>query len=223
MSKSIFITGTGTDIGKTYVSALIIKKMIQEKMNACYFKPVLSGAEKKDGKIYAGDIEYVKKISGLKEYTNNIGSFIYEYPASPHLSAKLENKPFNMEKVVQDYNKLSEKYDYILIEGAGGIFCPFTDDFEPVYTKEIINALNTSCILVSNTALGAINNIMLSIYYMKDKQIDIKGLIFNGYKDSLIEQENIKFITKHSGVKLLAVVNYKDNNINIDLKNIFGE
>lgn len=223
MSKSIFITGTGTDIGKTYISALIMKKMIRENMNACYFKPVLSGAEKKDGKIYAGDIEYVKEISGLKEDADNIGSFIYEYPASPHLSAKLENKPFNMEKVVQDYNKLSEKYDYILIEGAGGIFCPFTDDFEPVYTKEIINALNTSCILVSNTALGAINNIMLSIYYMRDKQIDIKGLIFNGYKDSLIEQENIKFITKHSGIKLLAVVKYKDNNINIDLKNIFGE
>lgn len=223
MNKSIFITGTGTDIGKTYISALIMKKMIRENMNACYFKPVLSGAEKKDGKIYAGDIEYVKEISGLKEDADNMGSFIYEYPASPHLSAKLENKPFNMEKVVQDYNKLSEKYDYILIEGAGGIFCPFTDDFEPVYTKEIINALNTSCILVSNTALGAINNIMLSIYYMRDKQIDIKGLIFNGYKDSLIEQENIKFITKHSGIKLLAVVKYKDNNINIDLKNIFGE
>ena len=223
MSKSIFITGTGTDIGKTYISALIMKKMIRENMNACYFKPVLSGAEKKDGKIYAGDIEYVKEISGLKEDADNMGSFIYEYPASPHLSAKLENNPFNMEKVVQDYNKLSEKYDYILIEGAGGIFCPFTDDFEPVYTKEIINALNTSCILVSNTALGAINNIMLSIYYMRDKQIDIKGLIFNGYKDSLIEQENIKFITKHSGIKLLAVVKYKDNNINIDLKNIFGE
>lgn len=223
MSKSIFITGTGTDIGKTYISALIMKKMIRENMNACYFKPVLSGAEKKDGKIYAGDIEYVKEISGLKEDADNMGSFIYEYPASPHLSAKLENNPFNMEKVVQDYNKLSEKYDYILIEGAGGIFCPFTDDFEPVYTKEIINALNTSCILVSNTALGAINNIMLSIYYMRDKQINIKGLIFNGYKDSLIEQENIKFITKHSGIKLLAVVKYKDNNINIDLKNIFGE
>ena len=58
---------------------------------------------------------------------------------------------------------------------------------------------------------------------MRDKQIDIKGIIFNGYKDSLIEQENIQFIIKHSRLKLLAVVNYKDNSINIDLKNIFGE
>ena len=159
MSKSIFITGTGTDIGKTYISALIMKKMISENMNACYFKPVLSGAEKRDGKIYAGDIEYVKEISGLNEDSKNLGSFIYEYPASPHLAAKLENQPFNMEKVVQDYRKLSEKYEYILVEGAGGIFCPFTDDFEPIYTKDIIKALNTSCILVANTTLGAINNV----------------------------------------------------------------
>lgn len=223
MSKSIFITGTGTDIGKTYVSALIMKKMINENMNACYFKPVLSGAERRQGRIYAGDIEYVKEISGLNEDTKNMGSFIYEYPASPHLAAKLENKPFNMEKVVNSYNKLSEKYDYILIEGAGGIFCPFTDAYKPIYTKEIIKSLNTSCILVSNTGLGAINNAMLSVYYMRDKKIDIKGIIFNDYKDSLIEQENIKFITENSKLRLLAVVNHKDNNINIDLKNIFGE
>ena len=223
MSKSIFVTGTGTDIGKTYVSALIMKKMVSENMNACYFKPVLSGAENKDGKIYAGDIEYVKEISGLNEDSKNLGSFIYEYPASPHLAAKLENQPFNMEKVVQDYRKLSEKYEYILVEGAGGIFCPFTDDFEPVYTKEIIKSLDTSCIIVANTALGAINNVMLSIYYMRDKQIDIKGIIFNDYKDSLIEQENIKFIIKHSRLRLLSVVNHKDSSINIDLKSIFGE
>ncbi len=223
MSKSIFITGTGTDIGKTYVSALIMKQMINENMNACYFKPVLSGAEKRQGRIYAGDIEYVKEISSLKEDTNNMGSFIYEYPASPHLSARLENKSFNMEKVVNDYEKLSKKYEYILIEGAGGIFCPFTDDSEPVYTKEIIKALNTSCILVANTTLGAINDVMLSIYYMRDNQIDIKGIISNNYKDSLIEQENIKFIIKHSMLKLLAVVNHKDSSINIDFKSIFGE
>lgn len=223
MSKSIFITGTGTDIGKTYVSALIMKQMIKENMNACYFKPVLSGAEKKDGRIYAGDIEYVKEISGLKEESSNMGSFIYEYSASPHLSAKIENKPFNMEKVVNDYNKLSEKYEYILIEGAGGIICPFTDDFTPVYTKDIIKKLNTSSILVTNTTLGAINNAMLSIYYMRDNQIDIKGIIFNNYKGSLIEQENIKFIIKHSKLKLLAVVNHKENSIHLDLKSIFGE
>ena len=58
---------------------------------------------------------------------------------------------------------------------------------------------------------------------MRDKQIDIKGIIFNGYKDSLIEQENIKFIIKHSRLRLLSVVNHKDSSINIDLKSIFGE
>lgn len=223
MSKSIFITGTGTDIGKTYISALIMKKMINNNINACYFKPVLSGAEKINNKLYAGDVEYVKKISGLNEETGNIASFIYEYPASPHLSARLENNPFNMDKVLNDYNRLSKKYDYIVIEGAGGIFCPFTDDVKPVYTKEIINSLNTSCILVTNTTLGAINNVMLSLYYMLDNKIDIKGIIFNGYKGSLIEKENIDFITKHTDIKQLAIVKYEDDYIDIDLKNIFGE
>lgn len=223
MSKSIFITGTGTDIGKTYISALIMKKMINDNINACYFKPVLSGAEKINNKLYAGDVEYVKKISGLNEETGNIASFIYEYPASPHLSARLENNPFNMDIVLNDYNRLSKKYDYIVIEGAGGIFCPFTDNHKPVYTKEIINSLNTSCILVTNATLGVINNVMLSLYYMLDNKIDIKGIIFNGYKGSLIEQDNIKFIAEHTDIKQLAIVKYKDDYIDIDLKNIFGE
>ncbi len=222
MAKNIFITGTGTDIGKTYISALIMKKLLQNNMNACYFKPVLSGAEIRNNKIYAGDIEYVKEISTLNEDSKNLTSFIYKYPVSPHFAAKLENKPFYMEKVVNDYKNLSNKYEYIVIEGAGGIFCPFTDDDKPIYTKEIIKSLNASCILVASTTLGTINNIMLTLYYMQNININIKGIIFNNYNDSDIEKENILFIKKHTNIKILSVIKQNDTDIEIDLNNIFG-
>lgn len=216
MAKSIFITGTSTDIGKTYVSALIVKALKNSGKNICYYKPALSGAEIINGSIYAGDAEYVKKVSGIDEDTNNIVSFIYEYPASPHLSARLENNLFSMDKCVYDYNNLCSKYDYILAEGAGGIICPFYyENNKVVMTEDIIKRLSLPAVLVSSCGLGSINSAMLSINYIKSNGIDLKGIIFNGYKGSLIEEDNIKFIKEYSNVPVLAVVNYGDSEINI--------
>ena len=67
MTKAIFVTATGTDVGKTYISALLVKKMRESGYNCGYYKPVLSGAEIIDGKLVAGDCDYVKRIAGLPE------------------------------------------------------------------------------------------------------------------------------------------------------------
>lgn len=223
MNKSIFITGTGTDIGKTYTSALIMKKLLNEKYNACYFKPVLSGAEVINGKLYAGDIEYVKKISGLNVDTKLLGSYVFEDACSPHLAAELAEQPILIDKIVNDYKKLTEKFEYIISEGAGGIICPFSNDNKPLYTKDIISALDTSVVLVSTTSLGSINNALLSISYMQQHYIDIRGIIFNGYTRNIIDDDNIDFILKHTNVPLLSVIAKGAENINIDIKKLFGE
>lgn len=223
MNKSIFITGTGTDIGKTYTSALIMKKLLNEKYNACYFKPVLSGAEVINGKLYAGDIEYVKKISGLNVDTKLLGSYVFEDACSPHLAAELAEQPILIDKIVNDYKKLTEQYEYIISEGAGGIICPFSNDNKPLYTKDIISALDTSVVLVSTTSLGSINNALLSISYMQQHYIDIRGIIFNGYTRNIIDDDNIDFILKHTNVPLLSVIAKGAENINIDIKKLFGE
>lgn len=223
MNKSIFITGTGTDIGKTYTSALIMKKLLNEKYNACYFKPVLSGAEVINGKLYAGDIEYVKKISGLNVDTKLLGSYVFEDACSPHLAAELAEQPILIDKIVNDYKKLTEKFEYIISEGAGGIICPFSNDNKPLYTKDIISALDTSVVLVSTTSLGSINNALLSISYMQQHYVDIRGIIFNGYTRNIIDDDNIDFILKHTNVPLLSVIAKGAENINIDIKKLFGE
>lgn len=217
MAKSVFITGTSTDAGKTYVSALIVKALKKAGKNICYYKPALSGAEIVDNKIYAGDAEYVKKISGIDEKTENIVSFIYKYPASPHLSARLENNLFNLDKCAEDFNKLSNKYDYILVEGAGGIICPFYyEDNKLIMTEDIIKKLSLPAVLVSSCGLGSINSAVLSIDYMKSRGIYIKGIIFNGFRGGLIEEDNIKFIENYTNVPVLSVVKYGDSEIDIE-------
>lgn len=217
MAKAVFITATGTDVGKTYISSLIVKKMKELSKNICYYKPVLSGAIKKDGELYAGDVEYVKEVSLLKEDTLNMVSFVYEYPASPHLSSRLEKKFFNMEKCRSDFNNLSNKYDYILVEGAGGIICPlYYENKKLILLEDIIKELSLSVILVSSCGLGAVNNALLSIEYIRSKNIGIEGIIFNNYEGSLIEQDNIEFIQEVSSVPVLSVVKKGDGDINIE-------
>lgn len=223
MHKKIFITGTGTDIGKTYVSALLMKKLISEKYNACYFKPVLSGAEIINGVIGDCDIRYVKNISGLNEDISFLGSYIFKDAFSPHLAAKKANCLIDINKIIGDYNKLLEKYEYIIAEGAGGIICPFRDGENPVYTKDIINALNMNAVIVSTTGLGSINNAMLTIYYMQQHNININGIIFNNYTNSIIDNDNIDFILKNTGVKLLSTLHHGEENINININELFGE
>lgn len=222
MAKSVFITGVGTDIGKTYVSALIMKKLINEKYNACYFKPVLSGAEYKNGLLYAGDVEYVKSISGLNENSSALSSYVFLDTYSPHLAAKKAGKKIMINKIVEDYNKLSSKYDFIITEGAGGIICPFSDDVNPIYTKDIIKALNMEAVLISTTNLGSINSAMLSIYYMWEKDINIRGIIFNGYKNSEIDNDNIDFIMKHTGLKNIAVVEENQSDLICNIQDLIG-
>lgn len=87
MSKGIFLTGTSTEIGKTFVTALIVKKLHENGLNAGYYKPALSGAEYVNGTLTAGDAAHVCQTAGLQAEANSLVSYIYETAVSPHLAA----------------------------------------------------------------------------------------------------------------------------------------
>ena len=85
MSKKIFITGTGTDVGKTYVTGLIIKKLWGNKRNAAYYKAAMSGNDRRaDGSLLAGDALHVKAVSGIAQPISEMCPYLYETAVSPH-------------------------------------------------------------------------------------------------------------------------------------------
>ena len=89
MAKGIFVTGTGTDVGKTYVTALIVKKLADAGIHAGYYKAALSGAES----IEESDAGYVKKIAGITQEDSSLLSYLYQNAVSPHLAARIEGNP----------------------------------------------------------------------------------------------------------------------------------
>ena len=99
MTKKIFITGTGTDVGKTYISALIVKKMRESGFNCGYFKAVLSGVTELNGHLVDSDANYVTQFADIPTTANECVSYWWTEAVSPHLAAKKHNEKINIDKI----------------------------------------------------------------------------------------------------------------------------
>lgn len=215
MDKGIFITGTGTDVGKTYVTALIVKKLNEEGIKTGYYKAAISGANSIDH----SDAGYVKKISKINQKEDTLLSYIYETPVSPHLASKIEGNPVNMTKILKDFNRVKNEYDFIVVEGSGGIVCPIRyDNIENIFLEDIIKKLELKSLIVADAGLGTINSVVLTVSYMKSKNITVSGIILNNYKGGIMEEDNIYMIEKITGVKVISCVSKDDKDIYIDEK-----
>lgn len=223
MSKNIFITATGTDIGKTYVSALIVKKMREAGLNCGYFKPVLSGVSEINGKLIESDCNYVVNTAKIPTEANDCVAYWWKEAVSPHLAAERAGESIDIEKIKNDFEKKQKQYDYLLIEGAGGITCPLRlQNDEKYLLKDLIKELRTNIIIVADGGLGTINSILLTTEYARQHNIKVEGIILNNYNpDSFMHQDNLKQVEYLTGVKVISTVQKNQANINL-LKEYFN-
>lgn len=222
MGKGLFITATGTDVGKTFVTALLVKKLHDAGLNAGYYKAALSGAEPQaDGSLLPGDADYVARIAKLSTPPADTVSYIYEEAVSPHLAALRANRPICLNKVKKDYEEALTKYDYLTMEGSGGIICPIRWDNEHLLLEDIIKALNLGTIIISNAKLGSINACVLTAHYLRDKNIPVRGIILNEYDNTDFMQVDNKYMMETlTGLPILACVKQNDTELGIDINDL---
>lgn len=225
--RGTFIIGTDTDVGKTYISAILMKKLIDKNINATYYKAVLSGAIEESDNLIPGDAKYVCEISGLDEKYENIVSYSLKNPVSPHLSANIENIDIKFEKIRNDFENLYKKYDFILAEGSGGIICPIKiKDGETLMLEDIVKMTGFEIILVARSSVGTINHTFLTVKYLKSKNFKIKGIILNEFdRENIAHLDNAKTIELLTGVKIIAYVPkmYKESQeIDIDINKVIS-
>jgi len=183
MSGSYFITGIGTGIGKTIASAVLT-----EKLNADYWKP-----------IQAGDLEQSDSLMVESLLSNSISKIHAEkyklnHPLSPHLAAKLDGLTIDLNAF-----ELPETENNLIVEGAGGLMVPLNDEY---LILDLIKRINLHVILISKHYLGSINHTLLTINTLKQHQIPIKGIIFNGEPN----EESEKYILNYGKVANLGRV-----------------
>ena len=222
MSKNIFVTGTGTEIGKTYVAGLLVKKLHEAGEKSAYYKAAMSGNDKDaDGNLIPGDAKFVKELAGIDQDLNEMCPYIYEKAYSPHLAAQIEGNPVNLDYVVEKLRDLEKKYDYITLEGSGGILCPLRFDDEEIYLEDFVKKAKLSSIIVADAGLGTINNLVLTAFYMKEKGMKVKGIIFNNFiPGDVLQEDNIKMCQHMSGLKVLACVKKGDKDLDIDVEKL---
>lgn len=203
MERGIFITGTGTDVGKTYVTALLVKKLKELGISVGYYKGAISGADC----ITSSDAGYVKKVAELEQDENTLVSYLYQNAVSPHLAAKLEGNPVELKKVKEDFQKVSKQYGFVVMEGSGGIFCPIRyDETEHIFLEDFIKTLHLDTLLVADAGLGTINAAVLTVEYLRQRGIGIQGIFINRYTGNPMEEDNVKMIEELTGVPILALV-----------------
>ena len=218
MSKNLFITGTGTDVGKTYVTSLVIKKLRESGEQAAYYKAAMSGNERRqDGTLIPGDALYVKEISGIAQPLEEMCPYLYEHAYSPHLAARIEGGPVELSVVKEGFRKVCETCGYVTVEGSGGIVCPIRYGEEKIMLEDVIKALDLSCLLVAEAGLGTINSVALTAEYMRVRDISIVGMIFNRFHPgSVMEEDNIRMCEELTGLKTLACVQEGSRELGMD-------
>lgn len=226
--KSIFVTATGTDIGKTYISALLVKKLRESGLNCGYYKPALSGAIKQpDDSLLPGDCDFVVKTSKLNIKPMDCVTYCFEEAVSPHLAAERLGVKIEKSKIKSEFEQREKNYDYLVVEGAGGITCPFNMKEEVLLLPDIIKALGLNIVIVADGGLGTINSVLLTVEYAKQQGINIKGLILNNFEeDNFMHLDNKKQIERLTGINVIATVKKGDKDLNIstnDLLKIWEE
>jgi len=217
MSKNIFVTGTGTDVGKTYVTGLLVKALRENGKNAAYFKAAMSGnARRPDGSLIPGDALQVKTMSGIAQPLEQMCPYVYETAVSPHLASKLEGNPVDMERVLREFDRVCGSYDYVTAEGSGGILCPLRFDGQTIRLTDFIRARGLSCLLVADAGLGTINAVGLTAAYMKAHDIPVKGVIFNHFEPgSRLHEDNLLMCEAMTGLKTVACVREGDTELEL--------
>ena len=224
MSKGLFITGTGTDLGKTYIAGLIVKKLADAKQSAAYYKAAMSGNDRRaDGSLIPGDALFVQKTAGISQPLEEMCPYVYEHAYSQHLASRIEGHPVQMDVVKAGYYKVCSAYDFVTMEGSGGILCPICFDEAKIQLEDVIRELHLPSILIADAGLGTINSVVLTVEYMKAKNLPVKGIIYNHYHgNDVMEDDNIFMCEYMTGLPTLAKVKDGDTELAMDVQDLMA-
>ncbi|MBG0769171.1 MAG: dethiobiotin synthase [Methanococcus maripaludis] len=178
-------------------------------VNVGYIKPIESGGVE--------DTTYAKTELELSEDLGLLNPINLKNPLSPNIAAAVEDVEININKIKESFQKLKESHEYLIVEGAGGVCVPIKTDY---LMADLIKDLKLPCVLVTRPDLGTINHTILSVEYLRNKGILVKGVIINcidELKDVPYYEETFKAIEEFGHVEIIGVVKNKDDySINIE-------
>ena len=202
--KGIFITGTDTGVGKSVVAGLLGGFLSKRGYKVITQKWVQTGSEANSCDIRI-HLKLMKRgRRDIQKYLPHVLPYNFKFPSSPHLAAALEKEKIDSRRIKKSFKVLSDDFDFVIVEGAGGALVPFS---KTGLLIDIAGELGLPVLIVAGNRLGAINHTLLTIEAVRGRSMKIAGLIFNNcYKgvDKVILKDNPKTIESLSGVPVLG-------------------
>ncbi len=227
-TKIICVTGIDTDIGKTIATGLLARFLLQQGFSVITQKISQTGCQ-----TTSDDILVHRKIMGtelLVEDKEGITCpYIFPEPCSPHLAASLVGKSIDLSVIRKATENLKDRYDYVLLEGVGGLMVPLNDESTLL---DYLEGEGYPLILISSSRLGSINHTLAALELAQNRNLEIQGIIYNRFDEthSLIAEDskNIfsKYLVKHGFkdrvVDLLGLEEYENNKNMLGFEKLFS-
>jgi dethiobiotin synthetase len=173
----IFVTGTGTSVGKTAVMGALVRILRESGINVGIMKPIATGCHPdKDGTLISEDAEFLQSAAGVRYPPELLCPYRYEDPVAPSVAAEKSGRPILLPDIISSYFVLIGAHDIVLVEGVGGVLVPL---FGGHTVTDLIKMLHLPVLIISANELGTINHTLLTIEHLRQKKIDILGIILN--------------------------------------------
>jgi len=186
--KSLFVTGTDTNIGKTCVTASIVKNLRDRNIDVGVMKPFASGYKKNSNSI-SEDVEILMKYSGSHDPVDLVNPYFFEIPTSPYDACKILAQKISLKKITDAYHVLLSSHDLLIVEGIGGLMTPITQNY---FVSNLISELDIDTIIVTGSKLGTVNHTLLTYEHCKQMHLKLKGFVINQTEPNGYELSNLK-------------------------------
>lgn len=198
--NALFIAGTQTGVGKTFVSAVLLRALRAAGVPASYFKPVLTGGAPGDG---ATDPDLVAAAAGLSEDPRALAGVWFAEPASPHFAARLEGRVIDPAALAAEARRRAARGP-LVIEGCGGLAVPLTEGGYLV--SDLAAAVGAPVVIVARTQLGAIHETLVTLEHAQARRLRLAGILWNGCDGSAREADTMETVERLSGVPRVAAL-----------------
>jgi len=215
--NSFFITGTDTDVGKTYVTAGLAVTLRKMGIDVGVMKPFAAGTAQRNG-FKSEDVEILSNAAKVDDPESLVNPQFFPIPASPYTAyKKLKIKP-KVSTVLTNFKKLSKLHDLILVEGMGGLMTPILKNYS---IASLIKDMNIPTVIVTSSRIGTVNHTLMTCIMCKKYKIPIKGIIINNFEDGYSVPQLKKDLEDLTGVKVLGSIPFIKNMSDASLNRIF--
>ena len=215
--KSLFITGTDTDVGKTYITRGLVVTFRKIGIDVGVMKPFAAGKAEKKG-YKSKDIVIISKAAKACDPEKLVNPQFFKISASPYTAWKtLKTKP-KVSMILSSFKKLTKLHDMILVEGMGGIMTPILKDY---YVTNLIKAMKIPTVIVTRSKIGTVNHTIMTCKMCEKYKIPVKGIIINNFDDGYPVKELKRDLENLTGIKVLGLIPFIKNMSDASLYRIF--